>query len=113
MPRPLRTCSEPGCPAPVERGACAKHEAERRQARDARRPSPAARGYGAAWRRFAREWVKGKRCVDCGGPAQVPDHDPVPRRTLVELGVDDPDDPRYLRPRCIPCHNSKTARTGA
>jgi hypothetical protein len=46
---------------------------------------------------------------DCGGPATVPDHDPVSRAELVRQGVPDPDDWRYLRPRCERCHNKKTA----
>lgn len=108
--RQLAPCTVNGCPELTRESTCPAHTTEAATARARRRPSAAQRGYGPAWRRLMARWLPGKTCVDCGQPAEVGDHDPIPRRELVAAGVPDPDDPAYLRPRCIPCHNSRTAR---
>ena len=66
--------------------------------------------YRGDWpRRRARFLRRNPACTDCAARAEVPDHVP-PRRLLVALGVADPDDDIWLQPRCIPCHDTKTAR---
>lgn len=57
------------CPCRARRRQAAKAEA------DARRPSAAARGYGAKWAAARRDFLTAHpRCVRCGAPATVVDH---------------------------------------
>ena len=110
----IRVCSEPGCPELTENGKCEEHRKAARARRDARRESAADRGYGACWRKIRTAFLaEHPICIDCGGDAVVPDHDPKTRRELVAEGVDDPDDFKYLKPRCTTCHNRKTAKDKA
>ena len=102
-----RICSEPGCGSVAPRGG--RCPSCRRQA-ERRRGTAASRGYGVRWAKNRSEFLRWfPVCVDCGGEAEVPDHDPIPRAELVRQGVADPDDWRYLRPRCKRCHNRRTA----
>jgi 5-methylcytosine-specific restriction protein A len=95
----------------VDGSRCPAHAADGRAAADARRPSAAERGYGAAWRRRRAEFLAANPiCCLCGGPATVPDHWPRTRRELVAAGVVDPDADVYLRPLCERDHNRETAR---
>jgi len=111
-------CPTVGCPELVDRtiGDCPRgHATQRRKAAqrrtDALRPSAAARGYGPAWRKHRTAYLRANpRCCDCGAPATVPDHDPITRAELVRRGDPNPDAWRHLRPRCRPCHSSKTNR---
>lgn len=52
-----------------------------RQRRPDNRPSPAARGYDAAWRRLAKAYLaRHRQCARCGAPATVAGHVvPLPR----------------------------------
>lgn len=49
--------------------------------------------------------------VDCLAPSSVADHDPHERKDLIARGVADPDALIYLKGKCSPCHNKKTAAT--
>lgn len=105
--RPPHPCTRPGCGNLVPHGQqCPNHE------RDANRPNAYQRGYTTRrWRVIRKRFLAThNQCVDCGAPATVPDHDPYERRELIAMGVPDPDAFEYLKPRCIPCHNKRTAR---
>lgn len=106
-----RVCAEPGCGelVPVGSRRCGPHTSEARRRADAKRPSAADRGYDAAWRKLAADFLAAYPwCADCGQPATTPDHDPVPRVELVRRGVPDPDAWHRLVPRCTPCHSKRT-----
>lgn len=112
MPRPTtKVCLEPGCPELTERGEsrCEPHRLARQRTDDKRRGTAAERGYDARWRRIRKAFLAAAPfCIDCGGIATVADHDPIPRRVLVEQGVRDPDAFHRLKPRCARCHGRKT-----
>ena len=106
-----RVCAQPGCAELVTTGAgwCDRHRKQARRRAERGRPSASARGYGSRWRKIAAEFLEYfPVCVDCGGEATVPDHDPLTRAELVRRGVPDPDTWEYLVPRCASCHNRKT-----
>ena len=118
MPRTPRPCPHPGCPHLIAPGGdCADGhgQAKRRKAQqrtDATRPSAARRGYGRAHRNRFRPAVLTRHpiCVECGEqPSVHADHWPLTRTELIRRGLD-PNDPRYGRGLCGPCHSSKTAR---
>lgn len=48
----------------------------------------------------------------CGAVATIADHWPHERVDLIDMGLN-PDDPKYGRGVCKPCHDRKTARTKA
>jgi 5-methylcytosine-specific restriction protein A len=97
-------CVEPGCP---NLKPCSAHR------RDRGRPNATDRGYGPRWKRNRARYLNANpTCIDCGGKATVPDHDPVSRRELVARGDPNPDAWHHLKPRCKPCHDRKTGRTG-
>lgn len=101
---PLSPCGSPGCQAVCRRRLCPAHERVARRDLDARRGSPASRGYGAAWRRLARALLReSPACSRCGNEAQLVDHI-VPKR---DGGTDDASN---LQPLCRPCHGLKTNR---
>ena len=105
-------CNEPGCPTLVELDAkCPDCRSKSRRASDAKRPNSTQRGYGRHWREQVREPFLRyfPVCVDCGGRSEVPDHDPISRAELVRRGVPNPDDFGFLVPRCVRCHNQRTA----
>jgi len=71
MPRrAARPCAHPGCPNLVRgRGVryCPEHLALHRREQDARRGTPAERGYNATWRRIrARVLREAPVCQECG-----------------------------------------------
>lgn len=106
----MKVCNVRGCPelVPTGSGRCPEHQ---RRA-EARRGSPARRGYGREHRRRFREGVLAKNpiCVLCmRRTATDADHYPHSRDELIELGLD-PNDPQYGRGLCAPCHSSETAR---
>lgn len=108
--KPKKPCTSPGCPGfATNRGKCDHHA----KAADLERGTAADRGYDSRWAHDRIDFlIDNPTCIDCGAPSEVPDHDPLSRRELVARGVTDPDHPRYLKPRCISCHNRKTGRTG-
>ena len=107
----MRVCSTPGCPnLTTKSGRCDTCQAQA----DARRGTPAQRGYGTPHRRRFRPQVLARAdylCELCRrNVATVADHWPLDRRTLVQRGLD-PDDPRHGRGLCKQCHDRETAST--
>jgi len=105
-----RACSQHGCGTLVEvgQGRCddCKHEAE------ARRGTPAQRGYDSVHRLLFRDAVLARDpiCKACLKHwSTVADHYPLSRRELVEVGLD-PNDPQYGRGLCKGCHDKHTAQ---
>lgn len=101
--RPARACGLCGgvhqsgerCPVTIRR------DGERKARHDATRPSAAARGYDAEWRRLRAEHLDANPlCVRCGAPAIVADHvvsvRRAPHRRL---------DPTNLQSLCINHHS--------
>ncbi len=75
------------------------------------RPNSNARGYGVRWQRIRRRFLRANpTCALCSEPSEVPDHYPRSRKQLLTAGVEDPDDPQFLRPLCTSCHNTETAK---
>ncbi|MFH8752952.1 holin [Streptomyces rimosus] len=111
MPRRTawRVCSVPGCPEYTDQGGrCDGHRQEAEQ----RRGTARQRGYGREHERRFRPAVLARDpvCVLCDqAPSAHADHHPLSRRELLERGLD-PDDPRYGRGLCGPCHSSQTAQ---
>lgn len=113
MPRAAHPC--PKCGEPV-RGRCKAC----RQTGDQQRGTFRQRGYGTAHDSRFRRGVLTRHptcvCPDtvhghpspCGTRSVHADHYPRDRRELVALGLD-PDDPRYGRGLCHPCHSKHTA----
>lgn len=106
--RPPRLCS---CGA-IVRGQCPRCAPATRQRIDRRRGSSASRGYDHRWREHVRKPFlrDNSLCCLCGALANVPDHYPETRRSLVARGVKDPDAFHRLRPLCDVCHNRHGAR---
>ncbi|WP_333771009.1 holin [Streptomyces sp. IBSBF 2435] len=105
--RSLHVCSRPGCPNLTDTGRCTTCRAAAEKARG----SPRQRGYDQAHESRFRAPVLARDtvCVLCGEqPARHADHWPHDRRELVRRGLD-PNDPRYGRGLCGPCHSKHTA----
>ena len=96
-------CRHPGCPGfSVFRGICAAHLEALHRELDARRPGPAGRGYGAAWRRVrAHQLRREPRCRACGARATEVDH-------MIRRRDGGSDQPSNLESLCKPCHSRKT-----
>ena len=104
-----KVCNGKGCPALVDKGVRLCTECAREA--EASRGSAAARGYGRRHRRTFREGVLAMYpiCVLCHRrPSTEADHYPRSRRELEDDGLD-PNDPRFGRGLCKPCHSSETA----
>ena len=111
-----RVCSTDGCPEYTQQGKCDQH----RQQAEQRRGSARQRGYNRAHEvRFRKPVLQRDPtcvCTDeshghgspCGQPSRHADHYPQDRRALVQAGLN-PNDPRYGRGLCGPCHSSETA----
>lgn len=95
----LIACTYPGCPAIVAGASvCAEHRVSAKTT---------ARGYGSAWRRAAKEWLKAHPwCKRCGARAVLVDHI-IPIRGF---GVD-PMDSANWRSLCHRCHGDVTRGT--
>lgn len=117
MPRAMRVCSAPGCPTLTPTGRCPHHRSDANQDRG----SAASRGYGHrhATRFRAPVLRRDPLCtcphphvhghgVRCYQPSTQADHWPRERQELVRVGLD-PNDPRYGRGLCQPCHAAITA----
>jgi 5-methylcytosine-specific restriction protein A len=110
MPRARKPCSVPGCPEIIEpgRSRCPAHD---RQA-DRDRGTAAERGYNSRGHQRFRQAVLAADpvCVECRQRwSTVADHWPRSRRELIDAGLD-PNDPRYGRGLCKPCHDRSTGR---
>lgn len=107
MPHALAVCSTPGCPELTTGGRCQ----DCKRAAEKKRGNFRQRGYTHQWDRRRAAYLRNHPvCILCGEPAKVPDHHPLSRRELVDLGVDDPDSDTHLRPLCWPCHSRETAQ---
>jgi 5-methylcytosine-specific restriction endonuclease McrA len=90
-----------------DRCACQKrHDAERKARFDKKRPSAAARGLGADWRRLRKEHLRHHPfCIRCGNPAREVDHI-IPRFAAPERRLD----PTNLQSLCKNCHSGAKQR---
>lgn len=117
MPRrALRPCARPGCRALVERGRCARHQAET-DARYAeakadydnhRPPETKGRYQSPEWRKARAEFLRTHPLCPCGEKAEAVDHvkpwrnQPDPERAFWDVG--------NWAPTCWRCHSRKTAK---
>lgn len=101
----------PGCRRTVH-GRCPHCTPTSRATTDQHRGNSTSRGYGSHWRRVIRPAYLRDHplCCLCKALAEVPDHWPETRATLVARGVTDPDAPHRLRPLCLSCHARHGAR---
>jgi 5-methylcytosine-specific restriction protein A len=104
-------CHIPGCPErAIKSGLCPSHWQLRNDAYEARRGTPAERGYGYQWQQLRRRVLSGEPlCVDPFGrhrdvPVVATDVDHIVAR---DRGGDDSID--NLQPLCHACHSRKTA----
>lgn len=99
--RAHRPCSKPGCRALVvpPRSYCDEHQREY----NARRPTPAARGYDAAWRKLrARVLREEPICGECRERSSTHvDH-------IVAQAKGGTNERANLRGLCAGCHSRKT-----
>lgn len=98
-----KVCAEPGCPEIGPERLCAAH----RRAREVKRGSRQARGYGAAHealrRRYAPFVARGKvTCWRCG--LKIEPTEPW------DLGHDDDDRARYTGPEHVRCNRATASR---
>lgn len=106
----MRVCSTPGCPTiyPSSQGSrCPTHKAQADKARG----TATQRGYNSKGHRAFRTAViqRDPICVVCDlRPSNVADHHPRSRKELITLGLN-PNNPRYGRGLCKPCHDRETA----
>ena len=103
LTKPARICA---CRFRIKAGDLCPCEKQRKAKADASRPSAAARGYDAAWRKLRDEHLKRQpNCVACGKPGDTVDH--IKRvRDFPELRLD----PRNLQTVCASCHSSTVQR---
>lgn len=104
MRRAAKVCCVPGCPEFVTaRSYCDKHAREGRQ-RTSKRPSSAARGYDAQWRKIRAEHLaEHPYCISCGAPATEVDH-------ILPISEGGTHDYANLQAMCKSCHSRKTAK---
>lgn len=123
MARAMKVCSCLGCAA--HRGTCVEIVSSGRCARcgkvaELARGTASQRGYDQVHQSVFRRGVLQQhplcQCADahskhCAGqaPSTVADHWPRSRRELVRLKLN-PNDPRYGRGLCAPCHNWHTSQ---
>jgi 5-methylcytosine-specific restriction protein A len=111
MPRRAgwRVCSRPGCGEFTDQGGRCP---DCRAAAEKKRGTARQRGYSREHEQRFRPGVLAVHpmCVLCGQrPSVHADHHPLSRRQLIERGLD-PNDPRYGRGLCQPCHSRETAQ---
>lgn len=111
--KPPRPCMHPGCPALVRGGnRCGEHQRDQDRRQDTRRGSSAQRGYGAAWQRARKRYLRAHPlCVECEAEgktveATVVDHI-IPHRGNQELFWDEEGN---WQPLCKTHHDQKTGR---
>lgn len=113
MPKALRVCATPGCPALSLSSYCPACQAKQPKRVDTRAPA-SARGYGPRWRRYSKGYrAKHPWCRQCTregrrSPTQVVDH---------IQPVAGPNDPKFWhqanhQPLCRSCHAVKTQAEG-
>lgn len=97
MRKPLRPCSQPGCPELVTAGRCASHTPAR--------PTAAHRGYDSAWQRLRARYLSNHYlCMvdQCYATASDVDH-------VLPRALGGSDDERNLQALCSTHHKRKTA----
>lgn len=103
----MKVCNRPGCPNLFKGkgGRCPEHNREARRAR-----TDNAVYSSTGHRTFRRQVLtRDPICVLCRtNRATVADHHPHSRRELEAAGLN-PNDPRYGRGLCHPCHSIETA----
>jgi hypothetical protein len=119
MPRAKKVCSTPGCPAIIPAGQGRCEECKRKA--EAERGTSTQRGYGGAGHKAFRQAVLARDPIcmmgDCLRPSRHADHHWIPpgethpwgRREIVAAGLN-PNDPKYGRGLCGPCHSRATAK---
>lgn len=106
----MRVCSVAGCPTIFDGSLGTRCPAHQRTA-DRSRGTAAQRGYNSRGHRMFRSAVleRDPICVACeAAQSTVADHYPRSRKELEALHLD-PDDPRFGRGLCKPCHDRETA----
>jgi 5-methylcytosine-specific restriction protein A len=104
----LRGCATSGCPNLTTRTACSACESERAPRADGR-PSAAARGYDARWRRRRRRFlVRHPNCVVCAGQGRVARDLEVDH--VISLRRGGADHETNWQVLCHEHHSEKTAR---
>lgn len=108
MVRARRICNVDGCPAKAGTGGrCTEHQQQANRRHWHRTRAYSSTGHRARFRPAVLK--RDPICVLCNAaPSVVADHHPLSRAELVEAGLD-PDDPRFGRGLCVPCHNQQTA----
>jgi 5-methylcytosine-specific restriction protein A len=106
----FRVCGQRGCPTTYEgnESRCPEH----RKAAQKRHWEDTKAYKSAGHRNRFRPGVLDHDpiCVLCHiAAATIADHWPKSRKELIALGLD-PDDPRYGRGLCKPCHDTETAQ---
>jgi 5-methylcytosine-specific restriction protein A len=105
--RTLKPCAQPGCPTLVKGGTthCDEHRKARHRNVDARRGTPAERGYTREWATQRRLYLMAHPiCRSCGAAASEVDHI-EPHRGDQRLFWDSAN----WQPLCRTCHSRKTA----
>lgn len=99
MPRAKRICGQPGCPKVVAKRYCTQHDAEY----EAKRGTPAQRGYGQAHRNERTRWASRieRGIIDCARCQQ-----PILPGSQWALDHDDRDRTKYLGPSHKYCNDS-------
>ena len=95
----LPTCRAPRCSALGRGGWC---DAHRPAPRVLKRPTTAARGYGAAWQRIRQTVLARTPLCPCGAAATQVDH-------IQPLSHGGTHAPANLRAMCASCHSRRTA----
>lgn len=107
---PKRPCAAHGCGVLVERGRCAAHQSQQRQAHDSTRGNSAERGYDNKWRKARQGYLRSHPlCVECERQGRVTAADVVdhitPHRGDMTLFWNS----NNWQSLCTTCHNIKTA----
>jgi 5-methylcytosine-specific restriction protein A len=104
--KPLRECKHAGCHELTRDGLCQAHALQHQREKDARRDTPAERGYDDTWRKVRLMALKRDHyiCQRCGvGGANEVDHIVPISRGGDRLRLDN------LQTLCHRCHSKKTA----
>jgi len=111
----LRPCGKPGCHELVPSGRCAAHQRALYASHDARRGSPAERGYDRTWQRLRKQKLRANpfceietHCATLSFPEQLAtevDH-VISIRERPELRLEWTN----LRSACKRCHSARTMR---
>lgn len=110
----LHPCSQPGCGALTDAARCSKHRAQAQREQDQRRGSAHQRGYGRAWQKASKAYLRAHPLCQCEAcddgckrvtPASVVDHK-VPHKGDMALFWDSSN----WQSMSKPCHDRKTAR---